>query len=420
MESSLLSSFVGTTLELSIIFSAFYLLLEIKKEKLLGYLGIFLLLVVMIVELNIFIPVYAAFIYIFATIFLVKLYTKENFFKVLFVFILTMVGVMLGEILLIPASIFLPFPDTIKMIFIIGFLNILIVGVFYRFRENFVGLVQKYETKYVNFMALNAFIYMFVFKIIWEYNSEVVTQNFFYFGLVIVILIVVNYFIYKEVTKITEKSRVHLVQEGMRETLESMINDIRMKQHEFKNHLTTIQGFVDTSSPEDAVHMIGTYLDEVHEYEAIDEELLNIDRNIIKAVMFTKQSEALDRGIEFDFSVQSNFDKVPVLDYELSTILNNLLNNAFEAVQSKDNKRVKLVLGYDEALGQHYFMTKNDGSGIKPEMVSKLTEKHFTTKKNDVGSHGFGLSNISKIVKKYRGLIYVYFDQGDIVFKVTF
>ena len=261
---------------------------------------------------------------------------------------------------------------------------------------------------------------MFVFKIIWDYNSEIISTGFLYFGIVMVLLIVVNYFIYMEVAKITERSKVLMVQDGMRETLELMINDIRMRQHEYKNHLTTIQGFVDTNEPPEAIELLRTYLDDVYTVDALDADLLSIDRNIIKAIMFTKKNEAQNRGIEFDFKVNTKFKDVKVLDYELSTILNNLLNNAFEAVMPLDEKRVELELGFDEQLGLHYFKTINKSVDLKPEMLPKLTERNFTTKKYEKGTHGFGLWSITNIVKKYRGLVYVYFDQEDIVFKVTF
>ena len=158
METTILSSILGTMLELSVFFISFYILLEMSRKEIGGLFGIYVTMVALVVVLNRVLPGYAAFIYIFSTLFSVKLYSRQNFFKVLFVFILTMVGVMFSEIVLIPASLLLPFSEIGKMILILGVINIVNLSVVFRFQMSLKALVEKFETKYVNFMALNIFI----------------------------------------------------------------------------------------------------------------------------------------------------------------------------------------------------------------------------------------------------------------------
>jgi signal transduction histidine kinase len=420
MDGQFLMSILGTVMELAVFFIAFLFLLDIKKKQYGQMMLIFIGMNIFVLILNHTIPSYASFFYIFATLFSLRVFTKQNFFKVLFAYVLTMVEVMLSELMLIPTVGFLIQNDMMKTIIILLTVNIINLYVMTHFREQLRSLVEKYETKYINFMALNIFIYIFVYKIIWEYDSHIIVDNFEYFGFVMVLLMVVNYFIYKEVALISERTKVLMVQDEMRSTLDQMINDIRMKQHEYRNHLTTIQGFLDTNDPENAVGQTREYLDDIYSYDALDGELLNIDRNIIKAVLFMKRNEAHEKGLDFRFSIFASFKNVRILDYELSTILNNLLNNAFEAVSNQQDKRVELELGYDDELQQHYLQTKNSGKRVNPEHLSKLTDRNFTTKREEKGSHGFGLWNINNIVKKYKGLVYVFFEQDDIVFKVTF
>ncbi|MDN5299250.1 MAG: hypothetical protein PWP51_1803 [Clostridiales bacterium] len=420
MDGQLFVSILGTVMELAVFFIAFLFLLDIKKKQYGHMLLIFIGMNIFVLILNHTIPNYASFFYIFAVLFSLKVFTKQNFFKVLFVFVITMVEVMLSELILIPILAMLVSNDMIETILMVSLVNIINFYVMIRYREQLRNLVEKYETKYINFMALNIFIYIFVYKIIWEYDSHIIIDNVEYFGFVMALLMVVNYFIYKEVALISERTKVLMVQDDMRNTLDQMINDIRMKQHEYRNHLTTIQGFLDTNDPDNAVEQTREYLDDIYSYDALDAELLNIDRNIIKAVLFMKRNEAHEKGVDFRFSIYASFKSVPILDYELSTIINNLLNNAFEAVLNQQDKRVELELGYDDELQQHYLQTKNSGKHVNPEHLSKLTDRNFTTKREEKGSHGFGLWNINNIVKKYKGSVYVFFEQDDIVFKVSF
>ncbi len=87
---------------------------------------------------------------------------------------------------------------------------------------------------------------------------------------------------------------------------------------------------------------------------------------------------------------------------ELSQVLLNLLNNAYDAVETLDEKWVEIS---GEDLGDSIQLSvKDSGSGVPPEQASKLFEPFYTTKGQGKGT-GLGLSISAGIVRSHGGEI---------------
>lgn len=416
----MINEIVGTLLELSVFFYVFYKLLDIDRSRLLKYLLLYLSMTSLVVISNHFFLGYGAFLYVFTLIFALKWFLKESLFKVLFVFVSSMIGLLSIEIILIPLLGLITEKEVTITILALLIANALTVILIHFFEETLKGHVQKYENRYINFIAINIFLYAFIYKILWDYDESIVRENMIYFGIAMLLLLIVNYFVHREVASISERNKALEVQEEMRETLEQMILEIRSKQHEYKNNLTTVIGILETNAPEEASQKINEFLKEVYTHDAFDSELLQIDRDIVRAVLFMKRSEAHERGIDFTYDCKVSLKELSVLDYEVSLVLNNLINNAFDAVHLDAFPKVTLEIGYDNATKCFFFKTKNAGHSVDPANLSKLADKNFTTKSDQKKTRGFGLATVKSIAKKYNGHIELYFENADIVIKVLF
>ncbi len=416
----MINEIIGTLLELSVFFYIFYKLLDIKKTELIKYIGLYLSMTALVIVSNHYFLGYGAFLYVFTLIFVFKWFSKESLFKVLFIFVSSMISLLLLEIIMIPVIGFATENEFVITVIALLIANIIAVIVMHFFEEALKGHVQKYENRYINFIAINIFLYAFIYKILWDYDEAIVRDNMVYFGIAMLLLLIVNYFVHREVASISERNKALEVQEQMRETLEQMILEIRSKQHEYKNNLTTVIGILETSPPEEASHKINDFLKEVYTHDAFDSELLQMDRDIVRAVLFMKGSEARDRGIEFDYDCLVSLKELSVLDYEVSLVLNNLINNAFDAVQDDEYPKVALEIGYDNQFQCFYFKTKNAGKSVDPAFLHKLADKNFTTKSDKKKTRGFGLWTVKNIAKKYNGHLELYFEGEDIVIRVLF
>ncbi len=83
--------------------------------------------------------------------------------------------------------------------------------------------------------------------------------------------------------------------------------------------------------------------------------------------------------------------------FDMATILGNLLDNAIDALEAIEGKRmvsVKIKL----SRGQFIIKVSNTFNGIVIERANNLI-----TKKEDDGNHGLGIKNIKKVLEKYNG-----------------
>jgi two-component system nitrogen regulation sensor histidine kinase NtrY len=105
------------------------------------------------------------------------------------------------------------------------------------------------------------------------------------------------------------------------------------------------------------------------------------------------------KGIQFQFKP----GVIPTLDLDrdqIKRVLINLLDNAVAAVSN--NGEVKLSTLYDRGRGVVTLEVADNGSGLAPEMRTKIFEPYFSTKENGTG---VGLTIVSQIIEDHRGYI---------------
>ncbi|MTV49788.1 GHKL domain-containing protein [Heliobacillus mobilis] len=172
-------------------------------------------------------------------------------------------------------------------------------------------------------------------------------------------------------------------------------------QHEFLNHLQVIFGYIQINHPELALDYINNYNIRLRQGLKID----NIARLEVAAIILNKMTTVLGEGTCFKLDIKDNLDRLPLNTHEAVSLIGNLIQNALEAVNKKDEeeKLVEIIVDSDDdAL---FIKVSNNGAEIPPIIKERLFETGFTTK-NEKG-HGIGLSIIKSIVEKYNGKIVV-------------
>lgn len=99
-------------------------------------------------------------------------------------------------------------------------------------------------------------------------------------------------------------------------------------------------------------------------------------------------------------------DKFPLYcrHIEISQILTNLMNNAIDALESKEEKWIKVIIEKEIIAEQEFALIKviDSGSGIPVHIQEKLMQPFFTTKPTGKGV-GIGLSISKKIAAEHNG-----------------
>jgi sensor histidine kinase YesM len=116
------------------------------------------------------------------------------------------------------------------------------------------------------------------------------------------------------------------------------------------------------------------------------------------------------KNIKFDVDVKTaNLNYID--DVDLSTLMNNLLDNAVEATEQSKERYIKLNI----------FSKNNlyDGLIIKNSCdISPINKNNnLETTKSNSKIHGIGISSIKKVIKKYNAVYDWKYDENKKVFE---
>ncbi len=118
---------------------------------------------------------------------------------------------------------------------------------------------------------------------------------------------------------------------------------------------------------------------------------------VVNAVINTKFTEAQDRGILVSCQMTTMIPQV--LEYDISILLSNLLDNALHACRKCDAPEILVSL--TETGGYYRLEVSNT---IEESVLSRNPK--LTTEKADKSRHGFGLRSVSEIAASHEGTVH--------------
>ena len=189
--------------------------------------------------------------------------------------------------------------------------------------------------------------------------------------------------------------------------MEEIISIIRQEKHDFANHINVIQGLCMLNKP-DTVEKIKDYVSKISDTVHSSFKYLNTGNDYIDGLLSIKNNYAVKNNIDFEVMVDEPFNLIKIRQDELISIVSNLIDNAFEALQSKpdsDDKEIAV-----STFREHeYFCIEvaDNGDVISESMKEKIFDKGFSTKASKKSDHGFGLYIIKQLVEKNNGSICV-------------
>lgn len=117
------------------------------------------------------------------------------------------------------------------------------------------------------------------------------------------------------------------------------------------------------------------------------------------------------RNIEIELDLDDNLPHIMADSNKLEQVLLNLIVNARQAIEEKDEPGGKVTIKSFSDRGQVAISISDTGNGIPEDILDKIFEPFFTTKKVGVGT-GLGLSISYGIVQDYGGTIDAKTDLG--------
>lgn len=181
----------------------------------------------------------------------------------------------------------------------------------------------------------------------------------------------------------------------------SALEEIRILRHDMRGELALIHGYNELNQKDKIRLHIEKKLKEmdVQVTPQIDNE------NIITSFLNFKLKEAKSKNINVEIISNINDEEIYIDKDDICRIINNIMNNAIEALQECDTKEIKLFIG----ITGNYLLIKSEN----PYMGNLLTEdKKIITTKKDRTKHGYGLKSIKNIAEKNNGFMSIIFDEN--------
>jgi two-component system sensor histidine kinase AgrC len=234
------------------------------------------------------------------------------------------------------------------------------------------------------YFIVNLGICVIFSKLIWEINKDLILNNLFIFILILSLIIILNLSLYYHIVKITEEKKILEVQNKYNPILTDIIEDIRRRQHDFKNYLSTINGIVEVTSEKEIKYELKKYIKSVNFSNRSIEDIIHIDNIVIKSIIYNKLCEADKSNIKFLFNIRNNSLAGILNDYEISDIINNFLNNAFEEVKKDSDKDKIVILNILTEENKSILEIKKTGMPILEENINNVFRRGFSTKEGEI------------------------------------
>ena len=221
------------------------------------------------------------------------------------------------------------------------------------------------------------------------------TLSFISFGLLMILILHV---IMVRDQNVSMNDMIGNLKEPMKQITDSYIEmnekntELRRFRHDAKNLLLVLRSIVSEGKIEQAVDYIDKMQDTV---ETIKVKAFDTGNFIADALLESKYKAAIHDNIVM--TVEGNIPADRIEDVNLVILISNLVDNAIEAAKRVEGERKVEI---------HSILKKNIWIlSVKNPCVRDVVirENRIETTKEGKESHGFGLSNIERVAKKYGG-----------------
>lgn len=263
---------------------------------------------------------------------------------------------------------------------------ITVINNFLLYSSNFGGLfdalnddVYSSLTYFLSFLSIGACCYIFI------YYQELLERD-------------------NKIKDLETQKKIESIDKTYFEILEKNNEDLKIFTHDIKNHLMHISSLSESEEVKNYVNdLCGTVTSFGNKI---------VSKNKTLDIIINKYSVLCEnKNIKLNFDTKTE-NLLFVEPTDLSTILNNLLDNAVEASEKSQEKFVNVKI----SLNEHNTKVLTIINSCDNEPVTS-NGKLVTTKENSSG-HGLGIKSVKRTLKNYNGDIEWFYDKDKKEFKV--
>ena len=190
-----------------------------------------------------------------------------------------------------------------------------------------------------------------------------------------------------------------------------LVDSMRANNHDFTNKLHVIMGLIQMEMYEEAVSYIENIT--IVQRATISKIMNAVQEPSVAALLIGKTARASELNIKFVLREGCHYSNADMQlpSALLVTVIGNLIENAFEAMNEKSGYEVQkeLLFGIYSRPGAVLITSDDTGVGISEENLERIFENGFSTKGK---GRGTGLYQAKEMVERYGGEITVESQEG--------
>ncbi len=209
------------------------------------------------------------------------------------------------------------------------------------------------------------------------------------------------------------------------DTLNQILDDSKQSIHDFNKHIRYLQNTVTVRLGEkqyDALqNEIDNYCHDLLEQSEKEESILYLDDPVLRALLYGRRTQAKTLNIDFTIdAVSAVLPSFPLKNYQMVEVFDNLLNNAFECVETLScNRWIRVVLNCEKTSDGHYkniLCIQNPYEDLDYSAI--ISDNNYSSKK---GEHkGVGLKKVANLVTETNGKLILNNDNHVFSVKVVY
>jgi len=197
---------------------------------------------------------------------------------------------------------------------------------------------------------------------------------------------------FNTIDKRIERFQSELIENQIRET-RNMYEQVRGWRHDYRNHIQNMKNLLSGGN----YAKLDSYLSELAEDLNTVDTVIKTGNVMADSALNLKLTTA--QKLKIRVTVKASVPgSVAMSDVELCAVMGNLLDNALEAC-AKLPEEERFIRVYIGCIKNQFYISVQNSAGT----VNKSDGKYYTTKSGN--SHGYGISRIDRIVKKYGGYV---------------
>ena len=183
---------------------------------------------------------------------------------------------------------------------------------------------------------------------------------------------------------------------------------VRRFKHDLVNHIGVLRELLNEKKTKEAKEYIDTIWNIQNEFDL----KIHTGDSFLDIIVNYYFYLAVKEKVEFTVSGRLT-GKTPLDMFDLTTLMGNILQNAFEAALKAEVPQIHVEL--IEHTKEIFIVVVNSTDEVLKD------KKFFVTSKKDKVNHGFGLKNITATVLKYHGECYMesVTENGETLFKIS-